>query len=143
MPFLALQYEEMFIKGTFCLFKPGEVFLEHCKKFPRFSNFNLLTQKNCKFWSVCTVFDRKWKNMENGKSTKRNLNFVKRRNGRLRLVQYKRMYILVILQEMPFLLFSIVLSILFFHKNRITLTSDLNLILNCVFSPVVFKSTEN
>ena len=53
------------------------------QKFPRFSHFNLLIQKNGKFWSVCTVFDRKWKNTENGKSTKRNLNFVKWRNGGL------------------------------------------------------------
>ena len=57
--------------------------LEHCKKFLRFSNFTLLIQKNGKFWSVCTVFDRKRKNTENGKSTKRNLNFVKQRNGSL------------------------------------------------------------
>ena len=55
------------------------------QKFPRFSNFNLLIQKNGKFRSVCTVFDRKRKNTENGKSTKRNLNFVKRRNGGLNL----------------------------------------------------------
>ena len=67
----------------FCLFTPGEVLLERCKKFPRFSNFNLLIQKNGKFWSVCTVFDRKRKNTENGKSIKRNLNFVKQRNGGL------------------------------------------------------------
>ena len=76
----------MFAEWPFCLFTPGKVFLEHCKKFPRFSNFTLLIQKNGKFWSVCTVFDRKRKNTENGKSTKRNLNFVKRRNGGLRLV---------------------------------------------------------
>ena len=56
--------------------------------FPRFSNFNLLIQKNGKFWSVCTVFDRKRKNTENGKSTKRNLNFVKRRNGGLSVTTY-------------------------------------------------------
>ena len=86
MPFSALHCEEMFAEGPFCLFTPGEVFLEHCKKFPRFSNFNLLIQKNGKFWSVCTVFDRKRKNTENGKSAKRNLNFIKRRNGGLILV---------------------------------------------------------
>ena len=68
----------------FCLFTPCEVFLEHCKKFPRFSNFTLLIQKNGKFWPVCTVFDGKRKNTENGKSTKQNLNFVKRRNGGLK-----------------------------------------------------------
>ena len=85
MPFSALQCEEMFAERPFCLFTPGEVFLEHCKKFPRFSNFNLFIQKNGKFWSVCTVFDRKRKNTENGKSAKRNLNFVKRRNGGLSL----------------------------------------------------------
>ena len=85
MPFSALQCEEMFAERPFCLFTPGEVFLEHCKKFPRFSNFNLFIQKNGKFWSVCTVFDRKRKNTENGKSAKRNLNFVKRRNGGLTL----------------------------------------------------------
>ena len=83
MPFSALQCEKMFTERPFCLFTPGKVFLEHCTKFPRFSNFNLLIQKNGKFWSVCTVFDRKRKNTENGKSTKRNLNFVKRRNGGL------------------------------------------------------------
>ena len=83
MPFLTLWCDEMFAKRPFCLFTPGEVFLEHCKKFPRFSNFNLLIQKNGKFWSVCTVFDRNRKNTENGKSTKRNLHFVKRRNGGL------------------------------------------------------------
>ena len=83
MPFSALQWEEMFTERPFCLFTPGEVFLEHCKKFPRFSNFTLLIQKNGKFWSVCTVFDRKRKNTENGKSTKRNLNFIKWRNGGL------------------------------------------------------------
>ena len=85
MPFSALQCEEMFAERPFCLFTPGEVSLEHRKKFPRFSNFTLLIQKNGKFWSVCTVFDRKRKNTENGKSTKRNLNFVKRRNGGLML----------------------------------------------------------
>ena len=82
MPFLALQCEEMFAERPFCLFTPGEVLLELCKKFPRFSNFNLI-QKNGKFWSVCTVFDRKRKSKENGKSIKRNLNFVKQRNGGL------------------------------------------------------------
>ena len=81
MPFSALQCEEMLTERPFCLFTPGEMFLEHCKKFSRFSNFNLFIQKNSKFWSACTVFDRKRKNTENGKSTKRNLNFVKRRNG--------------------------------------------------------------
>ena len=86
MPFSALQCEEMFAEWPFCLFTSGKVFLEHCKKIPRFSNFNLLIQKNGKFWSVCTVFDRKQKNTENGKSTKRNLNFVKRRNGGLTLI---------------------------------------------------------
>ena len=85
MPFSALQWKEVFAERPFCLFTPGEVFLEHCKKFPRFSNFTLLIQKNGKFWSVCTVFGRKRKNTENGKSTKRNLNFVKRRNGGLNL----------------------------------------------------------
>ena len=85
MPFSALQCEEMFAEWPLCLFTPGEVFPKHCKKFPRFSNFNLLIQKNGKFWSVCTVFDRKRKNTENGKSAKRNLNFVKRRNGGLKL----------------------------------------------------------
>ena len=80
-----LSNEEMFAERPFCLFTPGDVFLEHCKKFPRFSNFNLLIQDNGKFWSVFTVFDRKLKNTENGKSTKRNLNFVKRRNGGLSL----------------------------------------------------------
>ena len=85
MPFSVLQWEEMFAERPFCLFTPGEVFLEHCKKFPRFSNFTLLIQKNGKFWSVCTVFDRKRKNTENGKSTKRNLNFVKQRNRGLTL----------------------------------------------------------
>ena len=85
MPFSALQCEEKFAERPFCLFTTGEVFLEHCKKFPRFSNFNLLIQKNSKFWSVCTVFDRKRKNTENGKSIKRNLNFVKWRNGGLSL----------------------------------------------------------
>ena len=85
MPFSALQCEEMFAERPFCLFTPGEVFLEQCKKFPRFSNFNLLIQKNGKFWSVCTVFDRKRKSTENGKSAKRNLNFVKQRNGGLSL----------------------------------------------------------
>ena len=85
MPFSALQCEEMFAERPFCLFTPGEVFLERCKQFPRFSNFNFLIQKNGKFWSVCTVFDRKRKNTENGKSIKRNLNFVKRRNGGLNL----------------------------------------------------------
>ena len=53
------------------------------QKFPRFSNLYLLIQKNGQFWSVCTVFDRKRKNMENGESIKRNLNFVKWRNGGL------------------------------------------------------------
>ena len=48
------------------VYTPGEVFLGHCKKFPRFSYFNLLIRKNGKFWSVCTVFDRKRKNTENG-----------------------------------------------------------------------------
>ena len=85
MPFSALQCEEMFAERPFCLFTPGEVFKEHCKKIPKFSNFNLLIQKNGKFWSVCTVFDRKRKNTENCKSAKRNLNFVKRRNGGLKL----------------------------------------------------------
>ena len=56
MPFSALQWEEIFAELPFRLFAPGEVFLEHCKKFPRFSNFTLLIQKNGKFWSVCTVF---------------------------------------------------------------------------------------
>ena len=83
MPFSALKCEEMFAERPFCLFTPGEVFLEHGKKFPRFSNFNLLIQKNGKFWSVCTVFDRKRKNTEKGKSAKRNMKFVKRRNGGL------------------------------------------------------------
>ena len=59
------------------------------QKFPRFSNFNLLIQKNGKFWSVCTVFNRKRKNTENGKSTKQNLNFVKHRNGGLSIKQEK------------------------------------------------------
>ena len=88
MPFSALQCEEMFAERPFCLFTPGKVFLEHGKKFPRFSNFNNLIQKNGKFWSVCTVFDRKQKKTQNGKSTKRNLNFVKRRNGGLSLDTY-------------------------------------------------------
>ena len=85
MPFSALQCEEMFAEWPFCLFTPGEVFLEHCKKFPRFSNLIFLFRKTVKFWSVCTVFDRKRKNTENGKSTKRNFNFVKQRNGGLTL----------------------------------------------------------
>ena len=84
MAFSALQCEEMFAERPFCLFTLGEVFLEHCKKFPRFSNFNLLIQKNSKFWSVCTVLIENGNNTENGKSAKRNLNFVKRRNGGLR-----------------------------------------------------------
>ena len=61
------------------------------QKFPRFSNFNLLIQKNSKFWPVCTVFDRKRKNTENGKSTKRDFNFVKRRNGGLNLIIFQPM----------------------------------------------------
>ena len=81
MPFSAFQCEEMFAEQPFWLYIPGEVFLKHCKKFPGFSNFNLFVQKNSKFSSVCAVFDRKRINTENGKSTKRNLNFVKRRNG--------------------------------------------------------------
>ena len=78
MPFSALQCDEMFAERPFCLFTPGEIF-------PRFSNFNLLIRKNGKFWYVCTVFDRKRKNTENDNSTKRNWNFVKRRNGFLTL----------------------------------------------------------
>ena len=85
MPFSALQCEEMFAEQPFCLFITGKVFLEHYKIFPRFFNFNLFIQKNGKFWAVCTVFDRKWKNTENGKSTKGNLNLVKRRNGGFKL----------------------------------------------------------
>ena len=38
MPFSALQFEEMFAEQPFCLFAPGEVFLEHCERFPRYSN---------------------------------------------------------------------------------------------------------
>ena len=79
----ALQFEEMPAEHerSFCLFTPGDsVFLEHCKNSLDFP-ISIFFRKNSKFWSVRTVFDRKRKNTENGKSTKRNLNFVKWRNG--------------------------------------------------------------
>ena len=83
MPFSALQCGEMFAERPFCLFSPGEVFLEHCKNSLDFQILIFLFRKTVNFGLFVLFFDRKPKNTENGKSTKRNLIFVKRRNGGL------------------------------------------------------------
>ena len=64
MPFSALQCEEMFAEPPFCLFTPGVVFLEHCQKFPRFSNFTFLFRKTVNFGLFVLFL------MENGKTWK-------------------------------------------------------------------------
>ena len=64
MPFSALQCEEMFAERPFCLFTPGVVFLEHCQKFPRFSNFTFLFRKTENFGLFVLFL------MENGKTRK-------------------------------------------------------------------------
>ena len=50
MPFLnALQCEEMFTERPFCLFTPGEVFLEHCKNSLDFQILIFLFRKTVNF----------------------------------------------------------------------------------------------
>ena len=55
-------------------------------------------------------------------------------------MQQSRIYNLVVLQEMPFCVhFYCVKVPHFYHKNKITLTSDLNHMINWVFLPEVYK----
>ena len=62
MSFSALQCEEMFVERPFCLFTPGEVFLEHCKKFPNFQI--LIFRKTVNFGPFLLFL------IENGKTRK-------------------------------------------------------------------------
>ena len=64
MPFSALQWEEMFAERPFCLFTPGEVFLEHCKNSLYFQILIFLFSKIINFGLFVLFL------IENGKTQK-------------------------------------------------------------------------